>query len=184
MSELEHIQSQLHEIADDATTAFGKLSPAQLNWKPGPDRWSVAQCLEHLITTNKSYEPVIAKVVNGEYRESGWARLPVLPTLWAKLFMKSLDPANTRKLKAPKTLAPTLSDITKTIVADFATHQEEVAQQIKATAARDPEHIVIVSPAAKFITYTLMDAYRIMVVHEQRHLAQAKRVVAEPSFPQ
>jgi hypothetical protein len=32
-------------------------------------------------------------------------------------------------------------------------------------------------------TYSLMDAYRIVVVHEQNHLAQARGVMASPGFP-
>ena len=44
--------ADIHAIALDAEKLFGSLSAEQLNWKPAPDRWSVAQCLEHLINTN------------------------------------------------------------------------------------------------------------------------------------
>jgi hypothetical protein len=47
------------------------------------------------------------------------------------------------------------------------------------------EKIVVTSPAvsAGFVTYSLLDAYRIIVVHEQRHFQQAKRVTDERGFP-
>src|SRR5690349_22668071 len=45
-----------------------------------------------------------------------WQKLPLLPGVWGKLLIKSLDPATTRKLKAPKRFEPSESDIRATIV--------------------------------------------------------------------
>lgn len=39
------------------------------------------------------------------------------------------------------------------------------------------------SPVLGVITYSLMDASRIIVVHEQNHFAQARRVMESPGFP-
>jgi hypothetical protein len=36
---------------------------------------------------------------------------------------------------------------------------------------------------ASFITYSLMDACRIIVTHEQNHFVQATRVLESPGFP-
>ena len=54
---------------------------------------------------------------------------------------------------------------------------------MKASEHLDLERIVITSPVTAAITYSLMDAYRLIVVHEQRHFQQAKRVMEESSFP-
>jgi hypothetical protein len=51
------------------------------------------------------------------------------------------------------------------------------------TSHLDLERIVITSPALSIVTYSLMDAYRVIVVHEKRHVLQAKRVMEEPAFP-
>lgn len=45
------------------------------------------------------------------------------------------------------------------------------------------ERTIITSPALNFVTYSLMDAYRILVVHERRHFQQARRVIEESGFP-
>jgi hypothetical protein len=50
---------------------------------------------------------------------------------------------------------------------------------MKATEHLDLEKIIITSPALGMVTYSLMDAYRIIVVHEARHFQQAKRVTEE-----
>lgn len=97
--------------------------------------------------------------------------------------IKSLDPASTRKYKAPKNFEPAQSDIAVSIIDDFVAQQSKIVDGMKSTSHLDLERIVVTSPAASFVTYTLMDAYRIIVVHERRHFQQAQRVAAEPAFP-
>jgi hypothetical protein len=169
-------------VADETKTAFGHLSPAQLNWKPSAERWSIAQCFEHLMTSNKGYFPVIDSVLAGK-KSTFWENMPVLPGLAGKLLIKSLDPASTRKLKAPKNFQPAQSEISGSIINDFIEQQARVVEKMKATEHLDLEKIVITSPALAAIKYSLMDGYRIIVVHEQRHFQQAKRVTEEATFP-
>lgn len=181
--ELDSLVNQAHTIANDARNVFGNLTNEQLNWKPAPERWSVAQCFDHLITSNKGYLPIIDEVLNGRKKSSVWQKLPFLPGLWGKMLVKSLDPAQTRKMKAPKRFQPAQSNLSGSIINDFVAHQGQLIEKIKATANLDVERIVITSPAANLVTYSLMDAYRIIVVHERRHFQQAQRVTEESGFP-
>ena len=182
MSDLDALVRDAKQIAGDARASFGNLSAAQLNWKPSAERWSIAQCFEHLITSNRGYLPIIESVRGGKKQNTFWERLPVWPGLAGKLLIKSLDPASTRKLKAPKSFQPAQSDISPTIIDDFVAQQEQVIEGMKSTSHLDLEKIVITSPALSFVAYSLMDAYRIIVTHEKRHLQQAQRVAAEPAF--
>jgi len=183
LASLASLISQANIIATDARSVFGSLTKEQLNWKPAPERWSVAQCFEHLITSNKGYLPIIDSVAKGQKHSSIWQKLPVLPGVWGKLLIKSLDPSTTRKLKAPKKFEPAQSDISATIVEDFVAQQAKVIDGMNATANLDLERTIITSPALNFVTYSLMDAYRIIVVHERRHFQQARRVTEESGFP-
>jgi hypothetical protein len=49
---------------------------------------------------------------------------------------------------------------------------------MRATAELPIEKIIITSVVSPFVTYTLLDAYRILVAHERRHLEQAERVMS------
>ena len=46
---------------------FSMLTYDELNWKPAPERWSIAQHLDHLILVNSSYFPVIERINDGSY---------------------------------------------------------------------------------------------------------------------
>ena len=182
-AQVDSLINDVRTIGDDARGSFGKLSAEQLNWKPAADRWSVAQCLDHLLTSNNGYFPIIESVRSGQRKTSFLERLPVLPGLAGGLLIKSLDPASGRKIKAPKKFEPAQSDISPGVVDDFVDQQSKVIDAMNATRHLDLEKIVITSPALSIVTYSLMDGFRIIVVHEQRHLQQAKRVTAEPAFP-
>lgn len=182
-AQVDSLINDVRTIGDDARASFGKLSAEQLNWKPAADRWSVAQCLDHLINSNNGYFPIIESVRSGQRKTSFLERLPVLPGLAGGLLIKSLDPASARKIKAPKKFEPAQSNISPTIVNDFVDQQSKVIEAMNATRHLDLKKIVITSPALSIVTYSLMDAYRVIVVHEQRHLQQAKRVTDEPGFP-
>jgi hypothetical protein len=171
-----------NNIAAETKSTFGRLTPEQLNWKPSPERWSVAQCFDHLLTTNKGYFPRIDGIIAG-IKPTFWQRMPVLPGLAGKLLIKSLDPKSTRKIKAPQKFQPAQSDISASVLDDFVDQQNRIVEKMKATEHLDLEKIVITSPIASAITYSLMDAYRIIVVHEQRHFEQARRVTEEAEFP-
>lgn len=181
-ADLANLIAAANNIANEAKSTFGQLTPSQLNWKPSPDRWSVAQCFDHLITSNNGYFPVVENVLAGKKR-SFWESMPVLPGLAGKLLIKSLDPSSTRKIKAPKRFEPAQSDISASVIDDFADQQSRIVEKMKATEHLDLERIVITSPVSAAVTYSLMDAYRIIVVHEQRHFQQAKRVMEETGFP-
>jgi len=182
-AELETLIRDAGTIAAEARSSFGNLSAQQLNWKPSAERWSIAQCFDHLITSNKGYFPILESLLNRKKKTTFWERMPLLPGLAGKLLIKSLDPASTRKLKAPKSFEPAKSDISETIIEDFVTQQRKLIEGMKATAHLNLERIVITSPALSVMTYSLMDAYRIIVVHERRHLQQAKRVAEVSGFP-
>lgn len=180
-ADLSSVIAAAEDVASETRSTFGQLTASQLNWKPSAGGWSVAQCFDHLLTTNKGYFPIIESVLAGK-KQTFWESMPFLPGLGGKLLINSLDPASTRKLKAPKRFAPAQSDIRDSILNDFIDQQEKLVEGMKATKHLNLEKIIVTSPAAAAITYSLMDAYRIIVVHEQRHFQQAKRVTEESGF--
>src|SRR5215211_2224527 len=181
-ADLPKLINEANTLAVNAKATFGNLTVSQLNWKPSAERWSVAQCFDHLLTSNKGYFPVIAGVLSGQ-KATFWQRLPLLPGLAGSLLIKSLDPASARKMKAPQKFQPAQSDISGSVIDDFVSQQGKIVEKMKATEHLDLERTIITSPIAAQITYSLMDTYRILVIHEHRHFQQTKRVTHETAFP-
>jgi hypothetical protein len=55
-------------VADETKRVFGHLSGEQLNWKPGPEEWSVGQCFHHVVISNRPYEPIVEEILAGRRR--------------------------------------------------------------------------------------------------------------------
>lgn len=183
VASLSQLITSASTFLDDVPARFGHLSATQLNWQPAPDRWSVAQCLEHLVVANEGYFPIFERALSGEGGRSFWQRLPWLPGLWGRWLIKAVSPVENRKLKAPKIFRPSSSSVDGDIVHRFVDRQNRVIQFLRAAENVEAGRIVIPSPVTGVITYSLLDACRVVVAHEERHLQQAARVTESAQFP-
>ncbi|MGH7552202.1 MAG: DinB family protein [Longimicrobiales bacterium] len=180
---LPQIYDETEAIAVDAQTLFGDLDVQQLNWKPSAAAWSVAQCLDHLISINRAYYPILDRIMKGEYPRALLHRLPLLSALFGRMMIRELSPDYRKKYKAPPTARPSASTIDASIVQRFLTQQRETLAKMRSLEDKRPETIVITSPFASVVVYSLLDALRLVVAHERRHFAQARRVMEASGFP-
>lgn len=181
--ELDALVEELGAIRTEAREVFGALTHAQLNWKPTAERWSVGQCFDHLINTNNTFFPDMERVAGGTFKSSTWARVSPLSGFFAGVILRALDPVKGRKSKAPRVFEPTSSDVDAGVLERFASHQEELVRRMRATAGVNLRRTMVTSPVAAVATYSLLDAYRIVVAHERKHFEQARRVTEEANFP-
>lgn len=171
--------SKIDQITADFNTSFGGLTTEQLNWKPNPDTWSVAQNIEHLIIINESYYPILTALHEGKYKTPWIGRIGFIVNLFGKTVFKAVDPARRKKMKTFPIWEPSTGKVPGTILAKFEKHQADLKQRIQASQALPDKHVVIASPANSNVVYRLGTAFDIIVAHEQRHLEQAKEVLQE-----
>ena len=181
--ELSRLVEEMRAVADDARTAFGGLTPSRLNWKPSAEQWSVGQCFEHLVKTNEPYAPVLEQVAGGVRRPRVWERLSPLSGFWGRMVLRAVAPESARKFKARPGFQPSSSAVDPQVVRRFADLQHRLADLMGRTAGAGPEKVVITSPILGFVTYSLLDAYRILTSHGRRHFEQARRVTEAEGFP-
>ena len=170
-------------IAQEVKNTFGHLHAEQLNWKPEPAKWSVGQCIDHLMVTNTTYFPTLKRIADRRKETTFWEKVPYLPGFFGKALIKSFQPDAQSKLQSPKVFKPSLSTIPTDIIARFIDHQQELIALMQQTEGVHHRKLIITSPASRFVTYSLEDAFTIMLVHERRHVGQAKRVMEHEFFP-
>ena len=182
MNELTAMAPELEANARDARTAFAGLTREQLNWKPAADRWSVAQCLEHLIVIESGYLPVFERIERGEFRESFVRRL-MFPGAMGRMILKAVGPQAPKPYKTSKAAQPTTGDLGTDIVDRFEAHNRTLAGHARRLGERDAGNLVIGSPVFALASYSVRDALRILVAHQRRHIQQAQRVMQTAGFP-
>lgn len=166
----------------DTTTSlfkdtFETLTSEQLNWKPAPEVWSIAQNIDHLIVINHTYYPVIDALLKGQYKTPFIGKIGFMVNFFGKFILQSVQPDRKRKMKTFPMWEPATSNISGDIIQRFEKHHEELKQKIKACEPLIAKGAVISSPANKIIVYTLATAFDIIVTHELRHLEQGKEVL-------
>ncbi|MBK7476531.1 MAG: DinB family protein [Haliscomenobacter sp.] len=158
--------------------AFGGLNAEQLNWKPNPQTWSIAQNIDHLITINSTYFPVLEALQTGTYRVPVTGRLGFLVRFFGNFILQSVLPDRKRKMKTFPIWEPSVSTLPGGILQQFEQHQERLKEAIRHASGLLDQGAVISSPANKSIVYKLDKAFDIITLHEIRHLEQAREVLA------
>lgn len=181
--ELARLIAEAELLARNVERTFGGLTAKQLNWKPDEQNWSIGQCLDHLIVTNRLEFPAVENALLGNYRNPFWSRVPFAPDVFGKAAIYLFKPENRRKFKAPKSFQPSQSELGQNIVADFVAHQRKLIELFERSRNKDLRKTKIVSPVSDLITYSLRDAFQVLIVHEQRHFRQAERILQTKEFP-
>src|SRR5215216_982165 len=120
------LPGQLDSVQQQAAQSFSSLSIERLNWKPRPSKWSIGQCLDHLIVSNKSYFPTFDKLLAQEYRLSFLQRVNPFKKVFGSIMVNTLGPQLVRKFKAPKILEPSSSKVPIDIVEEFSRQQDQL----------------------------------------------------------
>ena len=177
------LTGDLDQVTSEVEAAFGRLSHSQLNWKPSADRWSIAQCLDHLVTINRLYFPLLASLRSGAPSPGFWERHSPFSGLLGRLLIKTLSPENRKKTKTSAKAEPSTSEIDG-IIERFVRHQAELIAHIRdIPRSVDRTRTIVTSPLLSWVTYSLDDCLTILVVHEKRHVLQARRVMEDVAFP-
>jgi DinB superfamily len=181
--DLSTVLAEARRLGDEMARAFGSLSAQQVNWKPSEAEWSIGQCFDHLVVSNRGFFPIVEAVLQGRRHPRLWERVPLLPRIFGRLLIATLRPDSGRKVEARPAFRPSRSEIDPGIVTRFLEQHDRLLGLMDASGRLDLDRIVVTSPVSRLVTYSLMDAYRVIVVHEQNHLLQARRVRESPGFP-
>lgn len=171
-------KNRLEAVTKAVQAEFGDLHEEKLNWKPDEKTWSIAQNLDHLITLNASYYPVLEAALAGEQRLPWTAKVGFLRRFFGKMILNSVEPQRTKKMRTFPIWEPKKSELPGTIVADFVAHQQQFWAALEQALPLLDRRTVIASPANANIIYELPTFFDIVITHEERHLNQAREVLA------
>lgn len=166
-----------------AEDEFGSCDPELLIRRPEPDRWSVAENLNHLKRFNESYLPQIEAMLAGEYNRPLLSRIPGVPSVMRRMLHHFVKPETSKKMDTFPLWEPESSLPGNEVVSGFKEHQERLKQMIHSSIPLLERGAVVHSPATRWIVYDLKGAFDMMVDHEKRHLQQAKRTLVRLTTP-
>jgi hypothetical protein len=155
------------------------LSWEALCAQPAPGKWSAAECLQHLQKYHDYYVPLVqASLVDSNL----WpTHDTVYRATWAGDWFATSMLANAegklKKMKSPYNKRPVLAGITATIPQDFM-QQLVLLKELCGRADKYNLNKKCVAVAIfPLVKISVGDGLRLVIYHNQRHLAQALRAV-------
>ena len=148
--------------------------------RPGPERWSVGECVEHLALINSIYVDAIgdavaqahgAGLLRAEDRRAGrhgWL---------GDAFVRSLEPPPKVKGAALKRTVPTQRP-KSAVVPHFLEAQDRLIRTIDESRDLDLVRVRMRSPFFKLLKLSLGQAFGAVLAHNRRHIWQADGVLA------
>lgn len=174
--EREFLIGHLRRTAKLFRDSIAGLTDEQWKFKPGPDRWSIAECAEHIAVSEEQLLSLAQKVAQSPVPGP---RLKNPAELDLKIMTAMTD--RSQKGKAPEMLKPTGRFPDRAAVeAAFADRRSKTLKYAESTQDDLRAHYV---PHSVFKT---ADAYQWLLVlssHSERHTAQINEVKADPQFP-
>lgn len=170
---------RMHALTDD-------LSPQQLNFKPAPDRWSVAQCLDHVSVSMGIYlDPMEATLERAEPMgdggggDGGFGR----GTFMGRLLVGALRKPGGR-YKAPRRFRPASSALDPDAVRrEYERQTVRMQSCLVRCEGFALGEVKMPWPVFGLIKITLAQAFELQALHTDRHLDQAERVTRSEGFP-
>jgi hypothetical protein len=172
------LASALAHNARDAHALVAACDEATGTWQPRPGAWSIAECLDHLGTSNRVYLAAMRPPAERAKERGRLRRGPAVPGLLGGWFVWSLEPPARPglRVRAPRAIrprpSPTLADAAQ---AFFDSHRE--AEQFLAEFAPiDLAGVRFPNPFLRGVRFSLATGLHVLAAHERRHLWQARKV--------
>ena len=174
-AERDQVQKLLTENRDFLCHTVAGLTAEQRAYKPAPDQWSIAECIEHAIVVESRVLQNVAKTVEGpppaERPETGGKDQLILEQV----------PKRTGRIQGPPALMPT----------GRWPDCDEAIREFEAARVRTLEFVS--STQTDLRAYSLphpvlgpLDCYQWLLAiaaHCERHVHQMEEIKANPAFP-
>ena len=175
--EREFALKNLQTTHDKFVQSIAGLSQKQWTFKPGPDRWSVAEVAEHITVSESAILGLIQKQVMAS---------PAAPEKREQVkgkdeMLLQKVPDRSHKAQAPEFLRPTGRWATEADLTKAFEESRKVTMDYVRTTSDDLRDHFFDHPV-----FGTMDGYQWLLLlssHSARHTAQIEEVKADPNFP-
>ncbi len=181
MSGFDQWRESLRRMPKRAEDLCEGLADEQLNWRPGKDRWSIAQCLDHL---NRANGKIAAQLEAGirDAKQSGKAAAgPWKPGWLEKLFIRMVgaNPPMGVKSPVPPDFIPAERASREEVLPAFGSLHERFLACLDEVEQAGLVRVKISSPVSKLVKVSLGSWFAATIEHDLYHLGQAAQARKE-----
>jgi hypothetical protein len=174
-------RAQLQQWLDESEQTFlGLIEGVEgeaWTWKPAPDRWSVAECAEHIVKTEAALLATGREALAGE-PDPEWAS----KTAGKADFIARVMPDRSGRAQAPQEVRPQGGVSKEELVATFHAQRAELAELL----ADQKLELKRYTQEHPFPVFGTLNAHQWLIyvpLHTIRHSKQIREVQETPGYP-
>jgi hypothetical protein len=169
-NELDATTTHLHALVDTMDDSTWRA-------RPGENRWSAAECIEHLNMTSRAYLPLLRDGLRdgrarGLTQSGGSNRMDFMGWFLAKMLEPPVK--RMRVTTSPPFATPPVAPKANA-VSEYETLQRTLIEFLGEADGLALSKIKIASPFNAKMRYSMYSAYRVIAAHQRRHLWQAEQ---------
>lgn len=171
-AERQKVAAYLDETRDNLLRTAKNLSPTQLQYKPAPDRWSVAECLEHITLVENL---VLGNINNALQQAAGSPK----PDMSDDTLVRTVTDRS-GKATAPERIVPTGRTPHDRLLDEFEAARKRTSEFVAST------DVALRQYAFPHPRFGQVDCYQWLLLvagHGERHRQQVEEVIAGAGFP-
>lgn len=170
---------QIEAIKQDARALTAGLSHDQFNSRPAPQRWSVAECLDHLNAIRKVL-PAIDRTVEEAERRGLRSPGPFHYGWLARFTVRSMEPPPRFRMRTVRMLLPRDVPLQRDdVLREFLELRDQLAERVRRADGLDLKRAIVVSPVSRLVRLPLAAYFAFLLAHDRRHLWQARQVLTD-----
>ncbi|HXM37076.1 MAG TPA: DinB family protein [Gemmatimonadales bacterium] len=184
--ELETMLEQLEAIKTDGQAVTAGLDDARSNWRPGPERWSIAECLQHLNVAVTRTLPAFDRAIAEGRSKQRTAPGPFRYGWFSRWMVRSMEPPPKRRMGTfPIFALPAGATYAAAqVLPEFLAVRDRLADRVRQADGLDLGRIKVVSPVNRLLRLPLGAYFQFVIAHDRRHLWQARELRNAPGFGQ
>lgn len=185
--DLQECLRRIETVRTRTRTLVDGLDRKQFNWRPDPKRWSIGECLEHLVLSGEKFVPRIEKAVEEGRAKGITGSGPFKHGFMGNMMVNMSGDATLppkRRFKAPGFARPAAEKDREKgeIVGRFFTLQDRLEEAVKKADGLDLAAIKAPSPMP-VLKFSLGQWLFMTTGHQLRHVWQAEQVQQAQEFP-
>jgi len=177
-AEIRSMLDQIDAIKKEGAAVTAGLSDAQFNWHPGRDRWSIADCLQHLNVGVTKTLPAFDRAIAEGRARGQTAAGPFKYGWFARMVAGSMEPPPKWRMRTVAMLRVPSAAVYRAadLLPEFSRMRDQLAERVRQADGLDLARVRTISPINRLLRLPLGAYFQFILAHDRRHLWQARQV--------
>jgi hypothetical protein len=180
-AEFAELTKLLDDSHDGLLALVSGLTDEQWTFKQNPDRWSVGECTEHIVRSQRAMLETIQRILAGP-RDADWATKTAGKTDIVRQLVPMRGPQGQGGVQAPEEIRPTENWARAHAIRELYAVHGEVRAFVE-TTDRAVKDRTMESRIPQFGWMNAYDWLNLLPLHVVRHSKQIAEVQADPKYP-